>query len=130
MSKCILSEMVTSGIRVKAVPSYIPENSRPEEEKFFFSYTIAITNETNAPVQLLSRHWIIINSEGDREEVTGPGVVGKTPLIEPGETFEYTSFCPLNTEWGTMEGSYRMIDQHGSEFDVQIDRFVLVSDQI
>lgn len=130
MSKCITSEMVTAGVRVRAVPSFIAENSRPEEDKYFFSYTISVTNETDSPVQLLSRHWIIINSEGDREEVTGPGVVGKTPLIEPGETFQYTSFCPLNTEWGTMEGSYRMIDQNGSEFDVQIERFVLVSDQV
>lgn len=130
MSKCVTSEKVTSGVRVRTFPDYIPENSRPEEDKYFFSYRIVITNENQDPVQLLSRHWIIINSEGERDEVVGPGVVGKTPLILPGESFEYTSFCPLDTSWGTMEGTYQFVTHEGREFDVVIDRFVLVSDSV
>ncbi|MCK6601431.1 MAG: Co2+/Mg2+ efflux protein ApaG [Bacteroidetes bacterium] len=129
MNKCITSEKVTSGIRVRTFPEYIPESSVPQEGKYFFAYRIQIANESEHPVQLLSRHWVIINSEGETEEVTGPGVIGKTPVLQPGEQFEYTSFCPLNTSWGTMEGSYQFISHEGVEFDVAIDRFVLVSDQ-
>lgn len=119
---------VGSGVRIRTYPVYIPGHSRPEENRFFFSYTIEITNERPTPVQLLSRHWIIINGDGESEEVNGPGVVGKTPTIQPGESFVYTSFCPLNTSWGTMEGSYVMRDSEGNQFEAPIARFILAWD--
>lgn len=120
-----MSEKVTQQIRVRVIPSYIPENSRPEEDHYFFSYNIRITNEGNDTVQLLSRHWIIINAEGVTEEVRGEGVVGKTPVLYSGDSFEYVSFCPLNTPWGTMEGTYYFINMNGETFDVAIERFIL-----
>lgn len=130
MNKCVVSETVTSGIRIKAEPKFISNQSQPEESTFYFSYDITIFNESSTPVQLISRHWIIINSEGDREEVKGPGVIGKTPVILPGESFKYQSFCPLNTVWGTMEGAFQMKHPEGYMFDVKIERFVLVADVI
>ena len=88
---------------------------------------ITIKNEGSEWAKLISRHWIIINSAGDKEEVVGPGVVGYTPELKPGDTFTYTSYCPLSTAWGTMEGSYSFIRRDGSEFKAEIDRFYLVS---
>lgn len=125
MSNSITSEKVTHGIRVRTIPVYVPENSRPEENKYFFAYTIQIQNESDKTVQLLSRHWIIINSEGEREDVEGPGVVGKTPILSPNEKFEYMSFCPLNTPWGTMEGTFTFSDMNGESFQVDVERFIL-----
>jgi len=119
------SEAVTEGIRVEVYPEFIPEQSSPEESKYVFAYRIVITNESDKWAKLLSRHWIIINADGDREDVEGPGVVGYTPELEPGESFEYTSFCPLNTNWGTMEGSFKMILKNGETFDALIARFYL-----
>jgi ApaG protein len=119
------SEAVTEGIRVEVYPEFIPEQSIPEESKFVFAYRVVITNESDKWAKLLSRRWIIINADGDREDVEGPGVVGYTPEFEPGESFEYTSFCPLNTNWGTMEGSFKMILKNGETFDARIARFYL-----
>jgi len=119
------SEAVTEGIRVEVYPEFIPEQSSPEEGKYVFAYRVVITNESDKWAKLLSRHWIIINADGDREDVDGPGVVGYTPELEPGESFEYTSFCPLNTNWGTMEGSFKMILKNGETFDALIARFYL-----
>lgn len=90
-----------------------------------FAYRITIKNEGVQRVRLISRHWVIINGDGDREDVEGPGVVGKFPTLAPGEEFQYTSFCPLDTEWGTMEGTYRMQREDGSLFDAVIGRFFL-----
>lgn len=119
---------VGGGIRIQAYPVYLPTQSMPEENRYFFSYTIEITNEGHQPVQLNSRYWLIINADGEAQEVSGPGVVGKTPLIQPNESFVYTSFCPLNTSWGTMEGKYTMSDSDGNLFEVVIPRFVLAWD--
>ncbi|MBW7859367.1 MAG: Co2+/Mg2+ efflux protein ApaG [Leptonema sp. (in: Bacteria)] len=119
---------VGGGIRIQAYPVYLPTQSMPEENRYFFSYTIEITNERLQPVQLISRYWLIINADGESQEVSGPGVVGKTPLIQPNESFVYTSFCPLNTSWGTMEGKYTMNDSDGNLFEVVIPRFVLAWD--
>jgi ApaG protein len=127
MSYSLQSDTVTEGIRVRAAAQYIPERSNPETNTFFFSYRISITNEGTKQARLLTRHWIIINAEGDREDVRGPGVIGQTPVLGPGESFEYTSFCPLNTEWGTMEGTYRMEREGGKRFDVHIGRFYLTT---
>ena len=119
------SETITEGIRVEVYPEFIPEQSIPSESKYVFAYKVVITNEGDTRAKLLSRRWIIINADGDREDVDGPGVVGYTPELEPGESFEYTSFCPLNTNWGTMEGSFRMVRDSGEQFDAAIARFYL-----
>lgn len=127
MTTTLHSDTITHGIRVIADARYVPERSHPEEGYYFFSYRITLINEGDEWARLLSRHWIIINAEGDRDEVRGPGVIGQHPGLSPGESFEYTSFCPLNTEWGTMEGTYRMQRENGEEFDVHIGRFYLTT---
>ncbi|MBS1261581.1 MAG: Protein ApaG [Calditrichaeota bacterium] len=119
------SETVTSGIRVIVKPHYEAEHSDASESRYVFSYHVTIRNESDRRVQLLKRHWVIINGEGDRQEVRGPGVVGFTPTLAPGEEFSYSSYCPLDTEFGTMEGSYRMRDDDGEYFDIDIGRFYL-----
>jgi ApaG protein len=124
-SRTFGSNAVTRGVRVRTRPFYVPDQSDPDSGKFFFAYQITISNESEVPVQLLSRHWIIIDSDGDREEVKGPGVVGETPVIQPGKSYAYTSACPLQTPWGTMEGTYQMRDGKGLTFDATIARFVL-----
>jgi ApaG protein len=121
------SDTVTHNVRVIADARYVPERSHPEEGYYFFSYKITIINEGMEWVRLLSRHWIIINAHGDRDDVRGPGVIGQHPNLAPGESFEYTSFCPLNTEWGTMEGAYTMQQGDGAEFEVAIGRFILTT---
>lgn len=125
MTHQLMSETVTGGIRIRAVASYLPGESFPAEEKYLFAYKVSIANEGKQSARLLSRHWVIINGNGDREDVEGPGVVGKTPHLAPGDMFEYTSFCPLNTDWGTMEGTYLMQRDDGSTFEAAIGRFYL-----
>jgi ApaG protein len=120
------SEASTRGIRVAVVSEYAPERSRPQEKQWFFLYTITITNEGTQTVQLLSRHWFITDGSGKVEEVRGPGVVGQQPVLKPGESFTYTSGCPLPTPSGTMEGTYQMVSPDTSErFDVKIAQFQL-----
>lgn len=125
MAHTLMSEATTEGIRVRAVAAYVPEQSDPTQSQFVFAYKITIANEGTKRARLLSRHWVIINGNGDREDVEGPGVVGKTPTLAHDDVFEYTSFCPLNTEWGTMEGTYHMQRDDGTMFDVDIRRFYL-----
>jgi ApaG protein len=125
MTHSLTSNTITEGIRVRATALYLPQESKPDEGRFFFSYRIMLSNEGTETAQLMSRHWVIINGDGDREDVEGPGVVGKYPLLEPGGVFEYTSFCPLDTEWGTMEGTYTMQRDDGKKFDAVIGRFFL-----
>ena len=124
------SETITEGIKIQVFPEYLPEQSNPELDRFSFSYKVLITNEGDKWAKLISRRWIIINSDGDTENVEGPGVVGYTPELSPGESFEYTSVCPLNTSWGTMEGAYNMIREDGTMFDAAINRFYLVSAEV
>lgn len=121
------SEKTTDGVKVIARPAYMPERSDPEKGYYYFAYRIEIHNLRKDSVKLLSRHWIIIDSDGITSEVRGPGVVGETPIIQPGESFEYTSFCPLSTEFGTMEGSYEMEDEQKRRFSVEIGRFYLAA---
>jgi ApaG protein len=97
--------------------------------QFMFGYRIRISNEGSEPAKLLARHWIIIDSHGRRRDVEGDGVIGQQPRIEPGQTFEYTSQCPLTTSWGTMEGTYRMTRDDGEEFEARVGRFYLVSEE-
>ncbi len=107
------------------VSEYAPGRSRPQDQQWFFLYTITITNESTDTVQLLSRHWIITNASGQVEEVRGPGVVGEQPILAPSEAFTYTSGCPLTTAFGTMEGTYEMVSGTGERFDVKIAPFTL-----
>ena len=120
-----MSEELTEGIRVGASAFYLPQESDPDERRFAFGYTIVIANEGERPARLLSRHWVIIDAEGRREEVRGPGVVGETPRLEPGQAFKYQSMCPLRTPWGTMEGSYTMRRDDGERFEARVGRFYL-----
>jgi ApaG protein len=120
-----LSDVTTDGVRVGASAFYLPEQSDAAQQRYVFGYTIVISNEGDTAAQLISRHWLIIDANGHREEVSGPGVVGKTPRLEPGQAFKYQSFCPLKTPWGTMEGEYQMRRDDGETFDARIDRFYL-----
>ena len=119
------SEAVTRRVRVRVVSEYSPERSQPSKSQWFFLYTITVANEGTETVQLLTRHWVITDATGHVEEVRGPGVVGKQPILRPGESFEYTSGCPLTTPYGKMEGTYQMADQAGERFDVAIAPFTL-----
>jgi ApaG protein len=119
------SEAVTRGIRVAVRAEYAPDRSQPAQQQWFFLYTITITNEGEGTVQLISRHWVITHGTGQVEEVKGPGVVGQQPVLGPGESFTYTSGCPLATPFGLMEGTYRMVDRSGESFDVKIAPFTL-----
>jgi ApaG protein len=120
-------EAITSGIRVRVAPSYIAEQSEPEDNYFFWTYTVEISNQSEAAVELKSRIWRITDALGHTEEVRGPGVVGQTPVIAPGASFTYTSGCPLRTPQGLMVGSYQMVDEDGTLFDVAIPAFSLDS---
>jgi ApaG protein len=119
------SEAVTRGIRVSVECRHAPEYSQPQRNQWFFLYTIEIANEGDEEVQLLSRHWLIRDATGKVEEVRGPGVVGESPVLPPGQSFEYTSGCPLATPFGSMEGTYQMTTAGGERFDVRIARFEL-----
>jgi ApaG protein len=112
-------------VDIEVVTQYLPEQSDPDEDRYFFAYTITVTNVGSIPVQLISRHWIITDAEGKVEEVRGLGVVGNQPLLKPGEAFEYTSGCPLATPVGTMKGSYQMVAEDGARFEAEIAEFVL-----
>jgi ApaG protein len=125
MSTAKMSDTTTQGIRVGATAFYIAEQSDPDNHQYVFGYNIVIANVGDKPAQLVSRHWAIIDAHGRREDVRGPGVVGQTPRLEPGQAFKYQSFCPLRTAWGTMEGEYQMRRDDGERFDANIGRFYL-----
>jgi ApaG protein len=120
-----MSEAVTRNVRVHVESEFAPGRSSPAENKWFFLYTIRITNESGETVQLLSRHWIITDAMGEVREVRGPGVVGKQPVLEPGESFEYTSGCDLTTPFGTMRGTYQMVSSEREDFEIEIPAFTL-----
>ena len=117
----------TRDIIVRAAVSYLAEQSNPSLNRWFWSYHIRIENGADLSVQLLSRSWRIVDARGTVHEVQGEGVVGETPLIAPGSSFDYVSGCPLDTPSGSMSGSYRMVDEDGSVFDIAIPRFALVA---
>lgn len=118
---------VTRDIQVTVLPEFVAERSDPDEACFFWAYTVEIANLGRDPVQLIARHWLITDSNGLREEVRGAGVVGEQPLLNPGDTFRYTSGCSLTTPSGIIQGSYRMIDENGASFDIEIPIFSLDS---
>tara|TARA_B000000475_G_scaffold265734_1_gene254657 strand:- start:87 stop:458 length:372 start_codon:yes stop_codon:yes gene_type:complete len=117
-------------IIVEVNSEFLPHQSNLVKEYYLFSYNVIIRNKSNISAKILSRYWSISDGLGNTEDIHGPGVVGKTPTIKPGETFEYTSFCPLKTPVGTMEGSFRMRDENKMEFDVEIKPFKLVASQV
>jgi ApaG protein len=111
---------------VEVRSQYVAERSAPAERRYFFAYTVRISNEGTSVVQLVSRHWTITDQHGRIEEVRGPGVVGEQPVLGPGESFEYTSACPLTTPFGTMHGTYEMVRTgDGARFDAEIAAFAL-----
>ena len=116
-----------NNIKIETYPRFLPERSDPIKSYYFFSYRVRIINNHEKTVQLLSRYWHIRDAEGRVEDIHGPGVVGQTPSIKSKQFFEYTSFCPLQTPIGFMEGSYRMSLESGEEFDVLIPQFKLVA---
>lgn len=119
------SQATTRGLEVHVDSRYIPERSSVEDGRWFFAYTVSLRNMGTEPVQLLSRHWVITDADGNVEEVRGPGVVGAQPVLQPGERFQYTSACPLPTAFGTMHGTYQMRTEDGEAFDAEIAAFSL-----
>jgi ApaG protein len=119
------SDCTTRGIRIEVRSEFLAERSSPREEQYLFQYHVRISNVGTETAQLVSREWIITNADGEVERVKGPGVVGEKPMLAPGGVFEYTSFCPLKTAVGTMQGSYQMVTQDGTRFDAAISAFTL-----
>ena len=120
-------EATTEGIRVRVTPQFVDEQSSPDEGYYFWSYTVEIMNESALTVQLMTRAWHITDAKGKKEVVRGSGVVGQTPVIPPGQSFTYTSGCPLSTPSGIMVGSYQMRCDRGNLIDVKIPAFSLDS---
>ena len=115
----------TRAIQITVKPFYLEEQSEPDDRHFVFAYHIRIQNNGRDVVQLLNRYWQITDGLGRIQEVRGPGVVGEQPVLHPGEAFEYTSGCPLNTATGIMVGTYEMETLDGERFDVDIPAFSL-----
>src|SRR5689334_13758372 len=120
-----MSDAVTEGIRVEVIARHSTENSRPVQGQWVFQYTVRITNQSTDTVQLLTRHWIITDALDHTEEVRGPGVIGQQPVLQPGESFKYSSWCPLRTPTGMMQGAYTMVRSNGEQFEITIAPFGL-----
>jgi ApaG protein len=120
-------EAVTSSIHVRVTPRFLEDESTPDEGRYFWAYTVEITNNGTETVQLKTRRWLITDANGRQETVRGPGVVGKTPTLAAGQSFTYTSGCPLTTPSGIMSGSYQMERSDGRMLDVTIPSFSLDS---
>lgn len=120
-----MSDTTTRGVRVEVESAFERERSSLAEGEYLFSYTVRISNVGDEVVQLVSRHWVITNANGEVEHVRGPGVVGEQPVLRPGQSFEYASFCPLPTAVGTMHGEYEMRTSGGEVFEAEIAPFSL-----
>ncbi len=120
-----LSDATTQNVRVEVMAQYSADNSRPQQGQWVFQYTVRITNLGSETVQLISRHWMITDAADQTKEVKGPGVVGQQPALAPGESFQYSSWCPLETPMGMMHGTYQMIRASGEQFDIEIAPFAL-----
>ena len=125
-----MSETNKYEVKVAVQTRYVEDQSDPEEARYIFSYTVTITNTGTVPAQLISRHWIILDSAETEQQIRGLGVIGQQPLIKAGEKFEYTSGCALNTPVGTMRGSYQMVAEDGTHFDAEIPEFTLAMPRI
>jgi ApaG protein len=119
------SEAITNGVRVQVSAEYSEAHSTPAQGHWFFLYTIRISNEGDEEVQLMRRHWYITHGTGKLEEVEGEGVVGEQPTLTPGQSFEYTSGCPLESPFGSMYGQYHMVTKNGTEFEAEVALFEL-----
>ena len=119
--------MPSSTIKVTPVPRFLAEQSDPEANRYVFAYTITLENIGSMAARLISRHWLITDSDGKEQEVRGLGVVGEQPLLQPGESFQYTSGCQLETPVGVMRGSYQMEAEDGIAFEVEIPAFTLAA---
>ena len=122
-----MSDTTTRGIRVQVTSTYLPERSSPRDCQYLFAYHIRVSNVGSETAQLVSREWIITSADGEVERVKGPGVVGEQPVLTPGSSFEYTSYCPLKTSVGSMQGSYQMMTADGERFEAQIAPFTLAA---
>jgi ApaG protein len=120
-----VSDTTTRGIRVQVRSTYLSDRSSPREGQYLFQYHVRISNVGQETAQLVSREWVITNAEGEVERVKGPGVVGEQPVLAPGSAFEYSSFCPLKTNVGSMHGSYQMVTDEGEQFEAIIAPFTL-----
>jgi ApaG protein len=120
-----MSRALTNGILVTVQSEYLPERSSPTAQRYAFGYTVEITNQGSETAQLRSRHWIITDAVGEVQEVKGDGVVGAQPVLGPGESFEYTSWCVIGTPIGSMRGTYQMVDARGQSFEAEIAPFRL-----
>ena len=120
-----MSSSLTQGFRITVRSQYMIERSEPAEQQYAFSYTVQISNEGESAAQLRSRHWIITDGDGEVQEVRGDGVVGAQPRMEPGQKFEYTSWCMLTTPHGSMHGTYQMLRDDGQRFEAVIAPFSL-----
>lgn len=120
-----LSDAITESVRVEVLSLYLPEKSRPANGQWVFQYTVRITNKSAETVQLVSRHWIITDASDQVKEVKGLGVVGQQPVLAPGESFKYSSWCSLETPMGMMQGTYQMVRANGDAFDIEIAPFGL-----
>ena len=116
---------VTREIEITVLPEFVPERSDEEHGHFFWAYTVEIANQGERTVQVTHRHWKITDANGRQEEVRGKGIVGEQPVLQPGESFRYTSGCPLPTPSGFMVGTYRVVEQGGDVFDAEIPMFSL-----
>jgi ApaG protein len=120
-----MSDTTTRGIRIQVRSEFLPERSSPREGQYWFQYHVRIANVGSETAQLISREWTITNAEGEVEKVKGAGVVGEQPVLPPGSSFEYSSFCPLKTAVGSMQGAYQMVTAGGERFDAVIAPFTL-----
>jgi len=121
-----MSVAVTQGIKISVESRYREEESDPKMGQWVWSYEVTIENQSASAVRLLSRHWVIKDSNGNIEEVRGDGVIGQTPFLEAGERFVYQSWCPLPTDWGSMRGTYQMQREGGEHFEAAIAPFALM----
>jgi len=122
-----IAEAITSGIKVQVVSKFIPEHTNPDIPRYFFAYWVTITNDSETAIKLLDRHWEITDALGKLEVITGEGVIGKQPIIKPGESFSYNSFCPIETEFGMMSGHYKVKREDGHFMKIEIPKFQLIS---
>jgi ApaG protein len=122
-----MSDTTTRGIRIQVTSTYLSDQSSPRDNHYLFAYHVRISNVGTDTAQLISREWVITSAEGEVERVKGPGVVGEQPVLNPGRSFEYTSYCPLKTPVGSMHGSYQMMTAGGEKFDAVIAPFTLAA---
>jgi ApaG protein len=120
-----VSDITTNGIRVQVTTKYLPEHSSPKDQDYRFVYFIRISNVGSETAQLVSRHWVITNADGEEEEVRGEGVVGEQPVLPPGTFYHYNSSCQLRTPVGSMHGEYTMVTPSGDTFEARIAPFTL-----